>query len=81
MSCEYTSYAQDGIRAIPRRIYMESQDLRRPGRRALLSSDVRCYECSVRRSIVMSVPFSGTAVKHGKLPVSISSIRDEKSKI
>ena len=62
-------------------VIMESQDLRLPGRRALLSSDVRCYECSVRRSIVMSVPFSGTAVKHGKLPVSISSIRDEKSKI
>ena len=54
--------------------HMESQDLRLPGRRVLLCSDVRCYECSVRRSIVMSVPFSGTAVKHGKLPVSISSI-------
>ena len=33
-------------------------------------SDVRCYECSVRRIIRLSVPFSGTAVKHGKLPVS-----------
>ena len=49
--------------------------------RALMKSDVRCYECSVRRIIRLSVPFSGTAVKHGKLPVSISSIRDEKSKI
>ena len=48
---------------------------------ALMNSDVRCYECSVRRIIRLSVPFSGTAVKHGKLPVSISSIRDEKSKI
>ena len=42
--------------------------------RALMNSDVRCYECSVRRIIRLSVPFSGTAVKHGKLPVSISSI-------
>ena len=42
--------------------------------RALMISDVRCYECSVRRIIRLSVPFSGTAVKHGKLPVSISSI-------
>ncbi len=39
-------------------------------RRALMYSDVRCYECSVRRIIRLSVPFSGTAVKHGKLPVS-----------
>ena len=39
-----------------------------------MNSDVRCYECSVRRIIRLSVPFSGTAVKHGKLPVSISSI-------
>ncbi len=39
-------------------------------RRALMNSDVRCYECSVRRDVRMSVPFSGTAVKHGKLPVS-----------
>ena len=52
-----------------------------PKGRALMNSDVRCYECSVRRIIRLSVPFSGTAVKHGKLPVSISSIRDEKSKI
>lgn len=37
---------------------------------ALMNSDVRCYECSVRRIIRLSVPFSGTAVKHGKLPVS-----------
>ena len=30
---------------------------------ALMNSDVRCYECSVRRIIRLSVPFSGTAVK------------------
>ena len=29
---------------------------------ALMNSDVRCYECSVRRIIRLSVPFSGTAV-------------------
>ena len=39
-------------------------------RRWRIMSDVRCYECSVRRIIRLSVPFSGTAVKHGKLPVS-----------
>ena len=59
---------------------MESRELRlenRPGR-ALTGSDVRCYERPVDgRSI--SAPSSGTAVKHGKLPVSSSSITDDKS--
>lgn len=56
---------------------MESQDLRNV--RDLLNSDVRCYECSVRRNIrTMSEPFDRTAVKHGKLPVSkFSSIQDD----
>ena len=36
----------------------------------IMISSLRCYECSVRRIIRLSVPFSGTAVKHGKLPVS-----------
>ena len=49
MSYEYTSYAQDGTNGSVL-YHMESQDLRLLGRRALLCSDVRCYECSVRRS-------------------------------
>ena len=57
---------------------MENRELRpdnRPGR-ALTGSDVRCYERPADgRSI--SAPSSGTAVKHGKLPVSSSSITDE----
>ena len=45
-----------------------------PNRRVLLYSDVRCYECSVRRDIVRVCRSAEQTVKHGKLPVSISSI-------
>ena len=54
---------------------MENRDLRR--RRALSVLTFDATNVPLDGAIVMSVPFSGTAVKHGKLPVSISSITDD----
>ena len=62
--------SQDGLRD------MENHDLHRKPRCALMNSDVRCYECSVRRIIRLSVPFSGTAVKHGKLIHQRRKVKD-----
>ena len=68
----YTSSIYTGMRGSPRRLAKMRWRIMISSLRgsALMNSDVRCYECSVRRIIRLSVPFSGTAVKHGKLPVS-----------
>ena len=55
---------------------MGGRDLRRPGRRGLAPPTFDATNVPLDgRSI--SAPSSGTAVKHGKLPVSSSSITDE----
>lgn len=63
------------ILCLVRSANVESQDPRNT--RDLLNSDVRCYECSVRRSIRLSEPFDRTAVKHGNTASFFSSIQDD----